>query len=307
MPVSLLCSLYIPFSGCVLLAQCVLRSEITGQELLLAICSEQLIPVSFSPWCMVVFSTSVSSVYCLLSVRAERDSCTQQQCCFILRRVNTDGPARHQRLRCVEPKLERDRGATLRLNKYTVTGVTSRFNAASERFVVMSVLGLAVAFLQIFVDRGVYIRQSSVVTEPSAVKVASSQQVGNVEVSLVQGLVFNSCSLCFGCGSVQGGPATCSGACECSDSCWIKYDTPTVTVYSVNDCGNRNSGVCEGQESAQEAPATVNRQTRGNLFGAFDSCVPFFSVFVGLLTSVSSVYCLLWVRAQRYCCTEQQF
>ena len=28
----------------------------------------------------------------------------------------------------------------------------------------------------------------------------------------MQGLVFNSCSLCFGCGSVQGGPATCSGA-----------------------------------------------------------------------------------------------
>ena len=85
----------------------------------------------------------------------------------------------------------------------------------------MSVLGLAVAFLQCFMDRGVVIRQSSVVTEPSAVKVASSQQVVNVEVSLVQGLVLNSCSLCFGCGSVQGGPATCSGACECSDSYWI--------------------------------------------------------------------------------------
>ena len=55
MPVSPLCSLYIPFSGCVLLAQCVLRSGITGQELLLAICSEQLIPVSSSPWCMLGF------------------------------------------------------------------------------------------------------------------------------------------------------------------------------------------------------------------------------------------------------------
>ena len=31
----------------------------------------------------------------------------------------------------------------------------------------------------------------------------------------------NSRSLCFGCGSVQGGPATCSGACECSARCWI--------------------------------------------------------------------------------------
>ena len=56
-------------------------------------------------------------------------------------------------------KLERHRGATLRLNKYTVTEVTSRFNAASERFVVISVLGWAVAFLQIFMDRGVCIRQ----------------------------------------------------------------------------------------------------------------------------------------------------
>ena len=60
-------------------------------------------------------------------------------------------------------------------------------------------------------------------------------------------------------------------------------------------------------KKALEAPATVKRQTRGNLLGAFDSCVPFFSVLVGLLTSVSSVYCLLCLRAQRYCCTEQQF
>ena len=132
-------------------------------------------------------------------------------------------------------------------------------------------------------ERGVYIRQGSVVTEPSAVKFASSQQVENVEVSIVQGLVINSCSLCFGCGSEQGGPATCSGACVCSARCWIKYDTPAVTVYSVNACGNRNSGACEGQESAQEAPATVNRQTRGNLFGAFDSCVLFSLVFGGFL------------------------
>ena len=61
------------------------------------------------------------------------------------------------------------------------------------------------------------------------------------------------------------------------------YVTPTVTVYFVNDCGNRNSVVCKEQESAQEAPATVNRQTRGNLFGAFDSCVPFSLVFGGFL------------------------
>ena len=74
----------------------------------------------------------------------------------------------------------------------------------------------------------------------------------------------NSRSLCFGCGSEQGGPATCSGACECSARCWIKYDTSAVTVYSVNACANRNRGTCEGQESAQETPATVNRQTRGS-------------------------------------------
>ena len=52
----------------------------------------------------------------------------------------------------------------------------------------------------------------------------------------------------------------------------------TETVVSVR-----------GKKSAQEALATVNRQTRGNLFGAFDSCVPFFVVFDGLPTSVSSV------------------
>ena len=46
---------------------------------------------------------------------------------------------------------------------------------------------------------------------------------------------------------------------------------------------------------AAEALAMVKRQTLGNLFGAFDSRVLFFSVFVGLLTSVSSVYCLLYV------------
>ena len=35
---------------------------------------------------------------------------------FILSRVIKDGTVRHQRLRCVEPKLERDRSATLHLN-----------------------------------------------------------------------------------------------------------------------------------------------------------------------------------------------
>ena len=34
----------------------------------------------------------------------------------------------------------------------------------------------------------------------------------------------------FWCESVQGGPATCVGACECSNSCWIKYATLAVTV-----------------------------------------------------------------------------
>ena len=112
---------------------------------------------------------------------------------FILRRVNKDGPARHQRLRCVEPKLERDRGATKRLE-----GICKYLRYITDQCRVRTlcaVLGLAVAFLQIFMDGGVDIRQSLVVTEPSAVKVASSQQVGIVEVSLVQGLVFNSCSL----------------------------------------------------------------------------------------------------------------
>ena len=62
---------------------------------------------------------------------------------------------------------------------------------------------------------------------------ASSQQVVNVEVSLVQGLVINSCSLCVGCGSEQRGPATCSGACKCSARCWIKYDTPAALSMTV--------------------------------------------------------------------------
>ena len=82
--------------------------------------------------------------------------------------------------------------------KSTVTGDTSRINAASERCVVMSVLWLAMTILQTFVERGVYVRQGSIETELSTVKFASSQGVGNVEVSIVQGL--NSRSLCFGCG-----------------------------------------------------------------------------------------------------------
>ena len=47
--------------------------------------------------------------------------------------------------------------------------------------------------------------------------------------------------------------------------------------------GTGNRGACEGQESAQETPATVNRQTRGSLFGAIDSCVLFSLVFDGFL------------------------
>ena len=50
---------------------------------------------------------------------------------FHTKTCQQDGLARHRRLRCVEPKLERDRGATLRLNKYTVSGVTSRVNVSS--------------------------------------------------------------------------------------------------------------------------------------------------------------------------------
>ena len=34
---------------------------------------------------------------------------------------------------------------------------------------------------------------------------------------------------------------------------------------------------------------------------------PFLLGVCGLLTSLSSVSCMLWVRPQRYCCTEQQF
>ena len=118
----------------------------------------------------------------------------------------------------------------------TVTCVTSQCNAATERCVVLSVLWVAVAFLN-FVVRGVYMRQGLVVKEQLAINFASSQVVGNVDVSLVQGLVNNSRSLCFVCGCVQGGTATCSGASVCSDNCWILYVTSTVTVYSVNDCG----------------------------------------------------------------------
>ena len=146
---SLLCVRCTFLSGCVLLAQSVLRCGITGQELLLAICSEQLTPVSFASWCMVGFldlgvqrvlpvvGTCRARLLQTMTVLFHSHSCLQ------------DGPARHQNLCYVEPKLERDRGAILRLNNCAVSGVTSRVNAASERFVVMSVLGLAVTFLQI--------------------------------------------------------------------------------------------------------------------------------------------------------------
>ena len=187
--------------------------------------------------------------------------------------------------------------------KFTVTGVTSRINAASERCVVMSVLGLAVAFLQFFVERGVYIRQGSVVTEPSAVIFASSQQVVNVEVSLVQGLVNNSRSLCFGCGSEQGGPETCSGACECSDSCWIimsrqqSLSTLSMPVGTETVEPVRGKKVLKKhlQRSIVKLVAIFSEQLVSVSLSSW--CLMDFS------TSVSSVYCLLWVRAQRHCCT----
>ena len=43
-----------------------------------------------------------------------------------------------------------------------------------------------------------------------------------------------------------------------------------------------------GKKVLKEAPQRSSGQSRGNLFAAFDSCVPFFSVSVGVLTSVNS-------------------
>ena len=190
--------------------------------------------------------------------------------------------------------------------KSTVTCVTSRINAATERCVVMSVLGLDVTFPQIFVERVVCMRQGSVVTEPSAVKFASSQQVGNVEVSLVQGFVNNSLSLCFGCGSEQGGPATCSGACECSDSCWIimtrqqSLSTPSMPVGTETVEPVRGKKVLKKhlQRSSDKLVEICSAQLIPVSLSSW--CLMDFS------TSVSSVYCLLWVRAQRDYCTDYQ-
>ena len=50
-----------------------------SSDKLVEICSAQLIPVSLSSWCLMDFLTSVSSVYCLLGVRAQRDYCTDYQ------------------------------------------------------------------------------------------------------------------------------------------------------------------------------------------------------------------------------------
>ena len=150
------------------------------------------------------------------------------------------------------------------------------------------------------------IRQSSVVTEPSAVKSRPRNKWGMWKCQTCKAwssFLVVSVSVAEVCKEGQQLVPEHVNALTVAGSLWHA----TVNVLSVNDCGNRNSGVSEEQESAQEAPATVKRQSRGNLFGASDSCVPFFSVFVGLLTSVSSVYCLLWVRAERDSCTDYQF
>ena len=107
-------------------------------ELLLAICSEQLIPVSFSPWCLVDFSTSVSSVYCLLWVRAERDCCTTHSGVSLRAlQPGIEGSV------CVEPKLERDRSPTKRLEKTYryLRYITDQCRARTLRGHVSSVVG----------------------------------------------------------------------------------------------------------------------------------------------------------------------
>ena len=144
--------------------RCVLRSGITGQELLLASCSVKLLPVSCSTWC-----------------------------CFTLCRVIKGVRSGIRGYVCVA-KARTNQRCNIVPHKCRQLFVTSRINAASERCVHFS-SGLAI--IQTFVERGVYLRQLGV-TAPSSVNFASSQGMGDVEVSLMQGLVSNSCSLCFG-------------------------------------------------------------------------------------------------------------
>ena len=148
MPVSPLCSLYIPFRVCIACTVCAAVRDYWAR-----VATRNL------------FGTIDSCVLCFLVYGGFLDLGVQRVLLVVgmcrARLLHTitvlfhshscpqDGPARHQNLCYVEPKLERDRGAILRLNNCAVPGVTSRVNAASERFVVMSVLGLAVTFLQI--------------------------------------------------------------------------------------------------------------------------------------------------------------
>ena len=89
----------------------------------------------------------------------------------------------------------------------------------------MSQVSSGFAILQTFVERGVYLRQLGV-TAPSSVKFVSSQRMGDVEVPRMQ-CVVRKCAR---------GPAQLMDQLRhVSRHCLVK------------DCGNRNSGVCEGQ------------------------------------------------------------
>ena len=99
--------------------RCVLRSGITGQELILASCSEKLLPLSCSTWC-----------------------------CFTRCRL-----VRHQGLRLCCAKTRTSQRCNIVPHKCLQLFVASRINAASERCVHVS-SGFAIQ--QTFVERGVY-------------------------------------------------------------------------------------------------------------------------------------------------------
>ena len=131
----------------------------------------------------------------------------------------------------VEPKLELDRGATKRLERicrylrYITDQCRVRTLCGHVNFVVGSGNPTNVRG-----KRGVRATRLNRNRALGGQIFASSQGVENVEVSIVQGLVEQFSQSVFWLWSEQGGPATCSGACECSARCWIKYDTSAVAV-----------------------------------------------------------------------------
>ena len=179
--------------------RCVLRSGITGQELLLASCSEKLLPVSCSSWC-----------------------------CFTRCRVIKGVRSGIRGYVCVVPKRERVRGATLCLTNvfsyllhHGSMQRQKRCVHVSSGFAILTKVRGKRNVLTAAWRNSTLVGQFRVLARDGRCGSATHARLGQQFLQFV-----------FWCESVQGGPATCVGARECSNSCWIKYATLAVTVQS---------------------------------------------------------------------------